>query len=99
LFFANADEVRAILTAAVRAPDTRWVVIDLEAVRDIGPSAADALSEAIGAATARDVVIAFSRVRHPIAELLARDGLADVVGPERIFVTNRAATRAYERSR
>ena len=63
LFFANADEIRAILTAAVRAPDTRWVVIDLEAVSDIDPSA------------------------------------ADVVGPERIFVTNRAAAGANERSR
>ena len=63
MFVANADEIHAILTAALRAPDTRWVVIDLEVVRDVDPAA------------------------------------ADVVGPDRIFVTNRAAAVAYDRSR
>lgn len=99
LFFANADEVRAILTAAVHAPDAGWVVIDLEAVSDLDPTAAEALAEAIRAADARDVVLAFSRVRSPIAELLARYGLAGAVGPDRIFATNRAAAGAYDRSR
>ncbi len=99
LLFANAESVRTILTAAAAEPSTRWLVIDLEAVSDIDPTAAAALTDGIAAAAADGLVVAFSRVRGPIADLLARYGLAETVGPDRIFATNRAAAAAYERQR
>lgn len=95
LFFANADEMRTVLTATINAPSVRWVVVDLEAVSDIDPTAADTLSEMITAADDRDVRIAFSRVRGPIAELLDIYDLTAAVGTDRIFATNRAAVAAY----
>ena len=94
LFFANADDVRAILTAAASEPSTRWLVIDLEAVSDIDPTAASALEDGIVAARAAGVVVALSRVRDPIARLLTTYGLVAAVGPDRIFATNRAAAAA-----
>jgi sulfate permease, SulP family len=97
LFFANADVVRATLRAVVADPDLRWLVIDLEAVADIDPTAAEALADGITAARAAEVVVAFSRVRGPISDLLAGYGLAEAVGPDHIFATNRAAAAAYER--
>jgi sulfate permease, SulP family len=96
LFFANADDVRTMLTTAATVPAVRWVVVDLEAVSDIDPSAAAALDDGIEAAVREDVVVAFSRVRQPIAALLSTYGLVDTVGPDRIFATNRAAAAAYE---
>jgi MFS superfamily sulfate permease-like transporter len=96
LFFATADDVRTVLTAAATVPAVRWVVIDLEAVSDIDPSAAQALADGIEVAARTDVVVAFSRVRQPIAALLSTYGLDDLVGPDRIFATNRAAAAAYE---
>jgi sulfate permease, SulP family len=99
LFFANAESVRTILTAAAAGPATRWLVIDLEAVSDIDPTAAAALADGIAAAAGAGLVVAFSRVRGPIADLLARYGLAEAVGPDRMFATNRAAAAAYEHQR
>ena len=99
LFFANADEVRAILTAVASEPATRWLVIDLEAVSDIDPTAASALEDGIAAAHAAGVVVALSRVRQPVARLLTTYELAEAVGPDRIFATNRAASTAYGRLR
>jgi sulfate permease, SulP family len=97
LFFANADLVRATLRTAAADPHLRWVVIDLEAVGDIDPTAAEALVDGIAAAHAAGLVVGFSRVRGPISDLLHRYGLAGVVGQEHIFATNRAAVSAYER--
>lgn len=99
LFFANADEVRAILTAVASEPAIRWLVIDLEAVSDIDPTAASALEDGIAAAHAAGVVVALSRVRQPVARLLTTYELAEAVGPDRIFATNRAASTAYGRLR
>lgn len=99
LFFANAEDVRATLTAAATAPETRWLVVDLEAVSDIDPSAAEALADGIAAADGAGVVIALSRVRGPIAGLLERYGLAEALGPDRVFATNRAAVAAFDRQR
>jgi sulfate permease, SulP family len=96
LFFANADVVRTTLRTAAADPHLRWLVLDLEAVADIDPTAAEALADGIAAAHAAGIVVAFSRVRGPISDLLARYGLTGAVGMERIFATNRAAADAYE---
>jgi sulfate permease, SulP family len=99
LFFANAEEVRGTLFAAATEPSTRWLVVDLEAVSDIDPTAASALADGIAAAADAGVSVSFSRVRGPIARLLATYGLAEAVGPERIFATNRAAVAAFHGQR
>jgi sulfate permease, SulP family len=98
LFFANADVVRTTLQTAASDPSLRWVVLDLEAVSDIDPTAAEALAEGIDAVRCAGGAVAFSRVRGPIASLLARYGLEDAVGVERIFETNRAAAAAFEQT-
>jgi sulfate permease, SulP family len=99
LFFANAEEVRSTLVAAAAAPSTRWLIVDLEAVSDIDPTAATALADGIAAAAGAGISVGFSRVRGPIARLLTIYGLAESVGPERIFATNRAAVAAFDGQR
>jgi sulfate permease, SulP family len=96
LFFANADAVRETLRTAAADPQLRWLVLDLEAVADVDPTAAEALADGIAAAHAAGVVVAFSRVRGPIGALLDRYGLLEVVGSEHLFASNRAAAGAYE---
>jgi sulfate permease, SulP family len=99
LFFANADDVRAILTATANDPEIRWLVIDLEAVSDIDPTAASALEDGIAAAHGAGVVVALSRVRQPVGRLLATYELTEAIGPDRVFATNRAASTAYDHQR
>jgi sulfate permease, SulP family len=97
LFFANAELMRSTLTAAVSDPVVRWLVVDLEAVSDIDPTAAETLADAIRLAAEREVTIVCSRVRGPTAALLDRYGLTDLLGSDRIFATNRAAAAAFDR--
>lgn len=97
LFFANADELRDRLAAAADDERTEWVVLDLETVSDIDPTAADALREGVLAAHERDTVVAFARVTRPVRELLDRYGLVDLVGVEHLFESNRAAQDAHRR--
>jgi sulfate permease, SulP family len=98
LFFANADSSRHVLESAADLPTVRWVVIDLEAVSDIDPTAADALAEGIDAATAKGTTVAVSRAFQPIQNLLERYGLIEELGADHVFASNRAAVDAFDRS-
>jgi SulP family sulfate permease len=98
LFFANAATVRDRLHAAADDPAARWLVLDLEAVSDIDPTAAEALAETIGGLHAAGVTVALTRVRSPIRGSLDRYGLTDLLGEDRVFTTNRAAEAAYRAS-
>lgn len=98
LFFANADTVRSVLTAVALGSGIRWVVVDLEAVSDIDPTAAAALADVLTRAADAGVVVALSRVRQPIADLVECYGLRAKIGDEHIFATNRAAAAAYASS-
>jgi sulfate permease, SulP family len=98
LFFANAATVRAVLGEASDDPHVRWLVLDLEAVADIDPTAAEAMADGLEGARAAGTVVALSRVREPIAELLRRYGLMDRVDEGQVYATNRAAAAAYTRS-
>jgi sulfate permease, SulP family len=95
LFFANAATVRDLLERVAQEPGTRWLLLDLEAVTDVDPTAAEALADGIGALRAAGRVVALSRARAPTAALLQRYGLLDAIDPDRVFPTNRAAAAAY----
>jgi sulfate permease, SulP family len=98
LFFANADSSRRVLESAADRPTTRWIVLDLEAVSDIDPTAADALAEGIDTAVANGITVAVSRARRSIQDLLERYGLIETIGEDHVFASNRAAVDAYDRS-
>jgi sulfate permease, SulP family len=96
LFFANADSSRGVLESVADVPEARWVVLDLEAVSDVDPTAADALAEGIETAAAAGTTVAVSRARRPIQDLLERYGLIDAIGEEHVFASNRAAVEAFD---
>jgi sulfate permease, SulP family len=98
LFFANAATIRRVLGAAAVDADVRWVVLDLEAVSDIDPTAAEALADGLDLLRAHDTLTGFSRVREPVREHLDRYGLLERLGPDRVFPSNRAVAVAYEAS-
>jgi MFS superfamily sulfate permease-like transporter len=95
LFFANADELLAVFEDAAADTETVWLVLDLEQVSDLDPTAADALADGIAAVQAAGRVVAFSRATRPITALFERHGLLAAVGDEYLFGTNRAAEVAY----
>lgn len=96
LFFANAETARDTLLEVAEDERVGWVVIDLEAVSDIDPTAAEALEQGLDALTGRGVVVAFSRARTHERALLEAYGLLDGA---RVFTTNHAAVEAFARER
>jgi MFS superfamily sulfate permease-like transporter len=95
LFFANADELLAVFENAATDAEMVWLVLDLEQVSDIDPTAADALADGIAAVLAGGRVVAISRATQPITALLERHGVLAAVGAEHLYGTNRAAEVAY----
>lgn len=98
LFFANADTLRERVQAAA-SDGARWVVLDCESVTDIDPTASEALAESIAALLAADVTVGFTRVSAPVRNLLSLYGIADTVGSDRLYESNRTALAAYLRER
>jgi SulP family sulfate permease len=95
LFFANAEELAHVLASGAADPSVEWVVLDLERVADIDPTAAEALRE--GAAEVRDAgkVLALTRMGRHVGDLLERYEMYAVVDPAHVFASNRAAARAF----
>jgi MFS superfamily sulfate permease-like transporter len=85
----------AVFEDAASDPDTVWLVLDLEQVSDIDPTAADALADGIAAVQAAGRVVAISRATQPTTALLERQGVLAAVGAEHLYGTNRAAEVAY----
>lgn len=99
LFFANADALLAVFEQAARDPDTVWLVLDMEKVSDLDPTAADAMSDGIDLlrAAGRDVVV--TRVSGSLRRLLDRYGLVGALGEDCFQPSNRAAAAAFDERR
>jgi sulfate permease, SulP family len=95
LFFANADDTRDTLTAVAEDPDVRWILIDLERVSDVDPTAAVALKESFEAADAHGTTIALSRLTTSLREVMEPYGLLETIGEEHIFDSTRAGVDAF----
>lgn len=95
LFFANAEELAKVLTAAAADASTEWVVLDLERVADIDPTAAEALHEGAEEVRHAGKVLALTRTGRNVMELLERYETFELIDERYVFVSNRAAARAF----
>jgi MFS superfamily sulfate permease-like transporter len=99
LYFANAnlfaEQVKAL--AKNDAEPVRWFVLDAEAINDIDTTGADALRQTIGELQKQDVTFAIARASEPVPQLLHTYELSELIGEERIFLTNRDAAAAFRR--
>ena len=98
LFWANAAGVLdAILEMVDAAPDTKALVLDLEASHQFGVTTSDMLSEMHEQLAARDVDLYLVRVRWPVRTVLARSGLRARLGEDHIWHGISQAVRVARR--
>lgn len=97
LCFANADDVRSRVLAAVAgaADPVEWVVLNMEANVEIDLTAADMLEDLRATLESRGVVLALARVKHDLAIYLDRTGLLGRIGPARVLPTLPTALAAF----
>lgn len=98
LFFANAEDFRRrALTAVTEQTDpVRWFVLNTEANVEVDITALDAVDDLRQDLTDRGIVFALARVEQDLLDQLQAYGLADSVGPDRIFPTLPTAVDAYQ---
>jgi SulP family sulfate permease len=97
LCFANAEDFRRrALDAAACAPsELRWFLLNAEANVEVDSTAADTLAALHTEFERRGVVFAMARVKQDLRDQLARIGLIDAIGEDRIFMTLPTAVLAY----
>lgn len=95
LFFANADVLREQVEAAGDRPDTEWVVLDLESVTDVDPTASEALRDSLALLGGTGKILALTRVSAPVRHLLDHYRLLSAIGADRCYRSNRDALAAY----
>lgn len=98
LFFANAQDFkrRALASVAEHDGPVDWFVLNVEANVEVDITALDALDELRANLTSRGIVFALARVKQDLLDDLQASGLADKIGPQRLFPTLPTAAAAYE---
>jgi sulfate permease, SulP family len=98
LFFANARDfrLRALAAADEQGDGLRWFVLNVEANVEIDITALDAVEELRAELADRGVIFALARVKQDLLAPLRTYGLADRIGPDRLFPTLPTAETAYQ---
>ena len=101
LFFANTARFRQRLEEALeRNPgEESWVILDFEGVGAVDATALDGLEELVVDFGGQGVVVAVARANEPVKAQLDSSGVADLLGPERIYPTINAAVDAFHHRR
>ncbi len=104
LFFANAEDFRTRVLAAVRdhldeGHAVHRVLLNCEANVDVDSTAVEALESLVRELQARDIEVALARVHVELAELLERAGILALVGADRVHPTLPTAVAAYRADR
>ena len=97
LVFANAAFFTERLEALIAngGPDLKCVILDAEAMSDFDSTAAETLENLDTDLERRGVDLWIARANGPLRDLLARTGLTQRLGEERIYLSVRAAVTAY----
>ena len=101
LFFANAEDFRLAVLAAVAQNEAdglpvRAVLLNCEANVDADSTAVEALSALVVELQRRGIRVLLARVHAELAELLERAALLDLIGRENVYPTLPTAVAGYE---
>lgn len=96
LFFANAEDfLRRARRALVSDTNTRWMLINVEAVSEVDITGLDALQELQRECVDRGVRLGLVRVKSELLTALRDHGVLHDIGEEYVFQTMPTAVDAY----
>jgi anti-anti-sigma factor len=86
IFWVTAAPVHdAVLALVETAPETRAVVLDLEATNQMDTTSADSLADLLAVLRKRGVDLYLVRVMWPVRKALRRSGLAEQLGDDHLW--------------
>jgi sulfate permease, SulP family len=97
LFFANAEDFRGRVLAAVDAAPTPacWLLINAQANVQVDLTAIDMLDEVRAELARRGIVTALARVTAEVEQELRQAGFIERLGPDKVFATLPTAVQGY----
>ena len=99
LFWANATAIEdRLLAELTKWPDTRALVLDLEATSQLETTSTDMLEHLHDELAARGVSLYLARVIHPVSSVLDRSGFLDKLGDEHIWHSISQCVRAARKA-
>lgn len=99
LFWVNATAIEDRLLEELDAwPDTRALVLNLEATTRLDTTTADVLTHLLDELDKRDVALYLARVLHPVNSVLTRSGFLARLGDGRVWHSISQAVRAARRA-
>ncbi|HET9117480.1 MAG TPA: SulP family inorganic anion transporter [Pseudonocardiaceae bacterium] len=97
LFFANADDFKhRAMAAAEAATQPQWFLLNVEANVEVDITGLDAVEWLRQQLHHRGIIFAMARVKQDLLTDLKAYGLADNIGPDRLFPTLPTAVAAYQ---
>ena len=98
LFWANATAIEdRVLAEVAKWPETRALVLDLEATTQLDTTSADVLTHLAGELARRGVRLYLARVLHRVQSVLDRAGFFDIVSDEQFWHSISQCVRAARR--
>lgn len=97
LFFANGEYFRQRVRQAIDANpgEETGVILDMEGIGSIDTTAIDHLAELFDELDGAEITVRLARPNHKVLDALARAGLVEMVGADRVFPTINAAVADY----
>jgi SulP family sulfate permease len=103
LFFANAqllaDDIEAAIEAGTATVPVRWVVVDAESIGDVDSTGAGVLADLADALRGRGITLSVARLKAAVATYLARAGVLEKIGADRVHLEVDDAVAAFEAGR
>ena len=98
LFYANVDRFATEARKLVTEPPVpvRWLVVDAGAITSIDYTAGGTLKELVKDLAHQGTVLVLAHISRSLKGDLDRQGLTEVIGPDRQFETLRDCLAAYE---
>ena len=98
LFWVNATAIEdRLLEELHRWPDTRALVVDLEATTQLDTTSVDMLADLLHELRGRGIELYLARVLHPAHAVLDRSGFLELLGPDRCWHSISQGVRAARR--
>ncbi len=100
LFFANAEDFRSRVLAAVDhqlalGSGVRRVLLNCEAIVDADSTAVEAMAALVRELKRRGIQVSLARVHVELAELLERAGILALIGPHNVYPTLPTAVAGF----
>ncbi|HTS73834.1 MAG TPA: SulP family inorganic anion transporter [Gaiellaceae bacterium] len=99
LFFANARYFKGRVREAIRAApgSVHWLVLDADAMTHVDATGMDALVDVTEGLRRDEIALVMARLRTRMEKQLEDAGALDVIGPDHLYPTVRAAVDACAR--